>query len=142
TMQEPLGLTKGGRIVAPLTRLPATKEVGFFDFSIEMVEATGDAHQWVISLPDGAKANEIALSPRGDLRAWRFSFERSTSSGTKVSSEELWVSQLDGTYMRLIGWVEARPPLYDDLAGSLRWTPDGKNLSFIYQKALYTVPVN
>jgi hypothetical protein len=61
--------------------------------------------------------------------------------GKATSRTSLYVSRLDGSNMRSVGFVDA--PL---AAGSLlyepRWSPDDKQLSFHYEGAFWTVPVN
>ena len=49
----------------------------------------------------------------------------------------LWVSNLDGSRMKELGYVKGIA-----FIPSLRWLPDGKRMSFIYDKALYTVPAD
>jgi hypothetical protein len=51
----------------------------------------------------------------------------------------LYVSRRDGTAMREVGRVAVSPR--DRSRGVLRWTPDGMRLSFVFEGALWTVPV-
>lgn len=50
----------------------------------------------------------------------------------------LYISNADGTGMRAVGHVDV--PRGDRSRSVLRWTPDGKRLSFVYNHALWTVP--
>jgi hypothetical protein len=86
-----------------------------------------------------------ALSPHSDRIAWLAA--RETAKGSVVT---LWVSKLDGSAWKEIGYVDAARPdtgfgehLENFLAtapGGLHWLPDGKTLSFRYKGTLYTVP--
>jgi hypothetical protein len=53
----------------------------------------------------------------------------------------LWVTDIDGSGMHKIGWesIVWETRYWPDL---LRWTPDGKRLSFIHDGGLYTVPAD
>jgi hypothetical protein len=58
-------------------------------------------------------------------------------------TEGLWISGNDGQALREIGHVDAK--LGGDERGALQdltWLSDGKRLSFRYNGALWTVPVN
>ncbi len=65
---------------------------------------------------------------------------------TETESDEklgIWVSRLDGSAMREIGYVRVAAPADgscpDDIT-YLQWLPDGKRLSFLYRGALWIVP--
>ncbi len=62
---------------------------------------------------------------------------------TFLGTQEVWVSRVDGTRMKRLGWLLTHPYSGDGVdAEALRWTPDGKHLSFIYRDGLYIVPVH
>jgi hypothetical protein len=94
----------------------------------------------------------VVLAPRGDRLAYLLTRTQTPPQspllrrlwqwfGKGVRQERsIWVSDLEGHHMREIGYSIVRPgaPIPDDL----RWTPDGKQLSFIAGKSLYTVPAD
>lgn len=98
---------------------------------------------------DAYGAVEATLSPRGDRLAWRFEHKpapfglRFLNGATLVhafpaSRVALWVSRPDGSGMRRIGVVAPG----SDALQALRWTPDGKRVSFLHGNRLWSVPVD
>ncbi len=87
---------------------------------------------------------EAIVSPQGDRIAWKFGATPGPRflSGTRFmrhlhpSEAGLYVSRSDGSDMRLLGAFHTPP---DELI-HLRWTPDGRRLSFACRGSLYTVP--
>ena len=55
-------------------------------------------------------------------------------------TEELWTSQLNGQGMHEVGFIDCNENDHS-YSDSIRWTPDGKKLSFIYKDELWTIPV-
>jgi len=156
---RPLGLTRNGRIVASLARLPTASDIGLFEFGIN--PGAAPPRKWEIHHPTGARVDELALSRQGDRLAW-LCFTGPTASlpiltpsiqsghGNSRSTEELWLSNLDGSAMRRVGAIEIAPdrlPYADAYPMLAQWCPDGKRVSFIYQptfkvpEALYVVAV-
>jgi hypothetical protein len=100
---------------------------------------------------------DVALSPQGDRLLWR-TMDNVYNHKPKVVEwlmeragldpcpplHVLWTSGLDGSKMREIGRVSIRSNLVCDAASisNYRWTPDGSRVSYIYDDALWTVPVN
>ncbi len=90
------------------------------------------------------------LSPQGDRLAWLIVREYTPPGQRKQRMIGLWVSRLDGSGMQEIGHMDYQPNDFGhrgyepkkEVPQHLRWTPDGKRLSFQYQGALYTVPAN
>jgi hypothetical protein len=121
--------------------------VKVFEFDIKTGKSPPRVHS--IRLPKGARADELVLSRQGDRLAWKFYFDRvaSDAANTKpISTIELWVSKLNGSEMRRIGAQQvkrANNSIYEkDFPYGLCWTPDGKQLSFLYQQALYLISVD
>lgn len=99
--------------------------------------------------PDAYGPVEAALSPGGDRLAWRFehkpppfglTFFNGTALGRSFEPSRvgLWVSRIDGGDMRLIGFVNVGTGAME----MLRWTPDGKRVSFLHQNQLWSVPAD
>jgi hypothetical protein len=55
----------------------------------------------------------------------------------------LWISQTDGSNAKIVGCF-FRSENYDvgEMRDRLKWLPDGKRLSFVYRRELYTVSAN
>jgi RNA polymerase sigma factor (sigma-70 family) len=101
-----------------------------------------------VSAPPGSTLRcGAAISPCSDCIAW-LAAKNKKGGGTIVS---IWVSRLDGSDWRELGWQEAPDPdigFGDHLGkfmaaapGGLLWLPDGKTLSFSFKGDLYTIPV-
>jgi hypothetical protein len=93
-----------------------------------------------------------ARSPKGDSLAWRFDCNRSGGAlpewvillfpflrrdESVADSTEIWVSRIDGTGMRRLGWVPAPADRSSQELTSVEWSPDGRNIRFVYKDALY-----
>jgi len=60
----------------------------------------------------------------------------------RTARDEIWVSDLNGRNRRLVGSVPVRPHGlgYESwVPMELRWLPDGKRISFIYENGLYVI---
>jgi hypothetical protein len=98
--------------------------------------------------PESVMLCGLALSPRSDRIGWLIAREK--EKGPTIVS--LWVSRLDGTGWREIGYQETHKidggfgehllHFRASAPGDLRWVPDGKHLSFSYKGGLYTVPAD
>ena len=101
------------------------------------------------NVPANMDVQEVVMSPDRTQLAWKFTV-RPLPLGIKAAINSsfvrrsapyeagLWTSDLNFNHLDRIGTVDIR----DDKINAVRWTPDGKNLSFIDDNALYTVPVN
>jgi hypothetical protein len=107
-----------------------------------------------VRLPVPGGEASVALSPDGERVGWlvytgrpfslieqwlarlnpRFAF-----GAAPRYTLNLFVSKRDGTGVREVGRVAVSPQ--DRSRGALRWTPDGTRLSFVFEGALWTVPV-
>jgi len=107
-----------------------------------------------IVLPPNKAVWAVAYSPHGDKIAWLLDTEHVSPiaafmhrflPSVKVQTDHAtacWVCNLDGTDMRKIGSIQTRPEDLESPLKQLRWLPDGKRLSFLYQDALWTVPAD
>jgi hypothetical protein len=105
----------------------------------------------IVQMPAGAYVEEMELSPNGKRFAWLLDFG---AVGTDPSLRRLpfipdspgagynqvWVSNLDGSGMHIL----ATPGTDIGRQGpnNLRWTPDSLNVTFTYDRNLYTVPAD
>lgn len=123
----------------------ASSHADFAEIGLDSKAAS--ARKYRIRLPHEARLWEVVMSPQGDRLAWLLSRNRESKGLPDMYS--LWVSDLKGGHMREIGHVEAQSekttssPTGDRTHApqTVRWTPGGKRLSFLYKDALYTVPV-
>src|SRR5262249_25318985 len=103
------------------------------------------------AVPPNADIEEIALSPQGDRLAWKtntWNDWRSALSAFTSGQPQgrniiyaIWVSRLDGSGMRELG-SERLTTAGGSPIEHLRWLPDGKSVSFVYNNALYTIPAD
>ncbi len=106
-----------------------------------------------VSLPQGRWWSHVEISPNGKRLAWvldrfqRESLDKSEADERENQHEEFWISRVDGTGFRPLGWVNRAQDERRELAQwqfpkAVHWTPDSGHLSFVYKDVLYTVPVN
>jgi hypothetical protein len=80
----------------------------------------------------------VTLSPSGDRLAWILEQEH---GNTQLYT--LYTADADGAHARPIGSAEGVPVgKANSWPRELRWLPDGKQVSFVYKDALYTLPVS
>lgn len=165
-----IGMQRGRDVERPLTyiapldatsyeRRPLGEQNGYARWK-------GDSPAWVRmeelmpdrppgAVPPGMAVQDLRLSPRGDRLAWKLSQPATPRLPDLLSRWfpsikppaktllSLWVSRADGREMHKIGSIERREEtneLFMLEPDDIRWTPDGKRLSFIYRNALYVVP--
>ena len=121
--------------------------IGVMDLGVDVSSAP--VENFIQNVPANLDVQEVALSPDRTRLAWKF-VVKPLPLGIKVtinssyvrhsapSEAGLWTSDLNFNHLHEIGTVDIR----DDQISTVRWTPDGKSLSFVDDNALYTVPVN
>lgn len=119
-------------------------------YDIDAAAGTRKTRKYAISPPHHGTMEGISLSPQGDRLAWTVFIEDTRIGpaariGQPQSLVEIWTSKVDGTDMRLIGGktVRHRGPhegSVDD-PDLIRWTPDGKRLSYVLGDSLWIVDV-
>ena len=128
---------------------PIPKQVAFVE--LDLVRPGAPGRRFTLPMPSGAEQSVLALSPAGDRIAWltyrngrapaflnRLPQELWLSSWKQSAS--LWVAPTDGGKPpRLVGRL-----ILDEgeSVGPPSWTPDGRRLSYLYQDALWTLPVD
>ena len=99
---------------------------------------------FTVMLPVHRSLVECVVAPRGDRIAWVL--EISPSSPQNLAGRELglWVSDINGRNMHLIGTVFEKAVPYDNHQGFeyVSWSPGENILGFLFQLALWTVPAN
>jgi hypothetical protein len=115
---------------------------------------SGAVKQWTIHIPPDAYAREIAFSPTGDRLLWNLEFapsfsdadlpDRLSKAQLKQFHHEIWLSNLDGSRMRRLESLIVDTSNEPDFLGrrgvmGLQWAPDGKHISYIYDRTLYLV---
>ncbi len=163
---EPLAWTDAHHLLIFSYALPAATTLSFYE--IDTSGQAKPARRWDVKLPRNHYASEITFSPTGKRVAWvtADNLEQSDNSMLRrvgyrwpallrypvfnpQRHSKLWMytSRLDGSEMRELGCVEQNnDPMTHDLGfdpkermENLQWTPDGKNLLFVYDGAIYTV---
>lgn len=157
-----LGMTSSYEVYIPGDPNPK-RAVRFFEISFDRGRASLRDYNFNVTM--GGEANEfgvgrgteeICLSPDGDRLAWMMHARAEETTLSLFLARwipslyqsphvriELRTSKLDGTDMKLLGFVEAKPDPRDTWTVNpygLRWLPGGKKLSFIYENSLWTIP--
>lgn len=103
---------------------------------------------------DASGVREVLLSPAGDRIAWFMDFEQQASyppwmwfvrySFFRIercaTHTGLWTSRVDGTDIQELGRLIVGTDSYGGKdPEKLRWLPDGKALSFVYDNTLWTI---
>lgn len=114
-------------------------------------------HQFRVSLPPDADYGNVAFDRDGKRVAFGLSIAARQNQPPLLGAQDtrpvhhtLWVSELDGSRMHEVGYMDSTAPQSD--FSSFGWLPDGKHLWFTsgwYSKAgnywntlLYTVPAD
>ena len=142
-----VGFFGAGRVLAIRPQTGDGGGVGVADFGDG--PAPAPASFYIPQVPANMDVQEVTLSPDRNRLAWKFTVKplplglKATISSRYVRQSSpvtagLWTTDLNLNNLHEIGTVDIR----DDHITNLRWTPDGKRLSFIDGDALYTVPVD
>ena len=145
---ELLGITKAGTV---LTRKSPNawstslqREIKLSEWKLNpMFSLVGEI---VVRLPQRAEHVVAVLSPRGERMAWNIFYTRKLFQFSRARKfpfyrrrqsvqQSLWISQVDGTRMRKLGDFEPSSIV------EVSWTPEGEHLEFLWQNAIYLVPV-
>lgn len=152
--RELLGFTNGRGIGASWSEWGTN----VFEFGVHSPPNMGpaDVRRFAVKLPPGAFVDGAALSPNGEQIAWALRRERTPR--TLIDRLLFWipkadpraglyVTRRDGTHGHILGWVRVgprksnEPPTSDDGLVHLRWTPDGRRLSWVHRGALCVLPI-
>jgi hypothetical protein len=112
-------------------------------------------HTYPVALPEHAAVLNDAVSPNHSMIACALRVEKPqpwekwlrrlfpSLPSKPIITESLWICQTDGQGLQEIGHVPGKTAASgdaDEQLTDLQWLPDGKQISFIYQNMLYTVP--
>ncbi len=142
-----VGFPVADRVLALYHRTGDGGGVGFVNFGGSV--ASAPCSIYYEHIPPNMDIQEVALSPDGQRLAWKMAVKplplglqaAINSSYVRRSSPTtvgLWTSLVNCSDLYEVGTLDAR----DDHVSGLRWTPDGKRLSFIDDDTLYTVPAD
>lgn len=147
-----IGVTPDYRLIASDTLGNVSKPITLYEIGLYPNPTPG--RKFTVMMPDGAEIRDIALSPQGDRLAWSLFSKRVppmraflakllpslVKNATPSYGISLWTSRTDGKELRELGFQEVKPndPALPEPV-DLRWTPDGKRLSFRYKEALYVM---
>lgn len=107
-----------------------------------------------VSAPPNSLIRDLVISPRGDRLAWQLRYPQTETFIDRWipflrRPAERWVglavSNIDGSNMHEIGRIPLRLSGRDKSIPEpdyLRWSPDGKLLSFVYRDTLFAVPAD
>ena len=115
------------------------------------------AHHYTLSKPPDSLNGEAILSPQGTRIAWMFGDIHEPPGYVHLSklyetlhirhsrAVSFWISNPDGSDLHKVGNIPiaeaAKYTASVTFPSNLRWTNNGKNVSFLYDNSLYIVPV-
>ncbi len=113
------------------------------------VPASAPAKFYLPHVPANMDVQEVVMSPDHTHLAWKFTVKplplgiEATINSNYVRYSApyeagLWTSDLNFNHLHEVGTIGTQ----EDKISTVRWTPDGKSLSFVDNNALYTVSVN
>jgi hypothetical protein len=144
---ELLGITKGGDGILIHWHQHTGEDIMVYD--VDAGHGVRKTRKFIIHPPGKGRVFDLALSPVGDRLAWNV-YVPSTRSASAHNRQQsvigLYVSQIDGTGMGLVGDMPVRTinqfegfgPFAPNL---IHWTPDGKQISYMLGDSIYVVPV-
>jgi hypothetical protein len=149
----PLGVTPDNNLI--YTDLSKEFNVGVSIYKQGIYPSQALPAKYTPALPHDATVNEIALSAKGDRLAWLISsiytpplYRIIRKISPKMSARiapypvlSIYISQLDGAGMRLLGMEHDPANTPDEVVHNVRWRPDGKFLSYRWRRGVYSVPV-
>jgi hypothetical protein len=143
-------------------------DLKFYSWSLHAPDAA--PRHWELKAPDSSphwirhshfdpQLLDLEVSPDGERLSWVLWRHKTVPwqalvqrfiPRVQVSSQErweIWVSGVDGSNMRQIGYEDLPGPennkaLSIPTLPTLQWLPDGKQLSFIYKDVVYIVPAD
>jgi len=83
------------------------------------------------TLPTASRHNSLAYTLSQRVRS---ASPHLSKKGKSMEVESLWFRHLDGSALRRLGYVNGKNKIEH-----LQWMPDGKHVSFVYQRGLYVV---
>jgi hypothetical protein len=121
---------------------------------IDLGRPQGSVKKWTVKRPPVGDVSDVVLSPDGQRLCWKtYSWvinrlpallERMLERiriDVPTTTYLVWTSRLDGSHMREIGRSRVQQHIGQPFR-SFRWTPDGTKISYVYDNALWTVPVD
>jgi hypothetical protein len=124
------------RLVVP------SREHIFMDFYEYTLGPTVETRLHKISIGGFSSILQVALSPQGDRVAWIVGYRRRVPEGRDQGKIEeargLWVYTLASKKLQRVDTFHS---MGDKWPWNLKWSPDGKRLSFLCNDAIWMVPV-
>lgn len=86
----------------------------------------------------------MAVSPQGKQIAWLINYEKAVPGTQKIQEwSGVWISDFKGKHRREIVSTPAGPDVMTrPQLEKVRWSPDGRQLGFLYGEKLFTVKVD
>lgn len=125
-----MGFARGRSVVATVYRPRESETISVWDVEFEHPTA-----QWHIELP--GRMCDCVATPKADRLAWLI-------DGRGRDRVGIWSSYLDGSHMRRLAGFPTPGLLAPavDYPRGLAWLPGGNAISFAYDGAIWTVPVD
>jgi hypothetical protein len=131
---------------------PDTKRAQEVFFDLDIHHKPAITHYYSIYLPKGLNSLDIALDTSHRMLAWLVGSSDDLEHDYIPHTIILAVSDLDGGHWRSIGTLNPpQPPMkagsvapryFFDRPHSLKWLPDGRHVQFVFNRAIWTVPVS
>jgi hypothetical protein len=144
--------TASGPYVGPISEATTNQTTDISEYRLDTT--LHRVRTWSVDLPMHTTVAEARISPTGDRIAWILNGERINPTDILLHrlftsfniithhTQELWVSAIDGSGLREIGHSPPNPgPDAPGDINDLRWLPDRRALSYLYNDRLYRIAV-
>jgi hypothetical protein len=148
-----IGLTGDGRLVVHYLADGLLSQMAYFTAKLKLDGV--QFRRFAILKPAHGSVHALAISRKANRLAWLIASERDPPRFARLIHNlvpsfkadrrevvELWISRLDGSNARRIGYQPINVLKDDEYPSGLRWMPDGKRVSFVLRNVLQTVPVD
>lgn len=116
-------------------------------YQVDAITGKRPTRKFKLHAPNSGRINEVVLSTAADKIAYcvyNTDINKGKHSERPISAHEIWISNLDGSGLHMIGRKHVNTPGSEERLSEaprlLRWTPDGKRVSYVLDNALWTLP--
>jgi hypothetical protein len=135
-----IGMTPDDRVVIIASQFGHHNNALILEF--DALSSSRPPRQFSIARPPSDRIEDVVLSPNGRRLLWS-----TTINSDSQPSNELWVSNLDGSAMKKVAGpfeepYDAKYRSGDSYRITPQWTPDGSHVSYLNGNSVYLLKVS